>query len=117
MSRRNESAVTMREAAYYNQLVGRMIVRIDWVNPIVLGFPASDPWFPKLVFANGTTALVWCDPEGNGPGHLHIEQALPKSEPHIHPEHRGVEPSHREPTEDIQDRNPMRSQHWGKGEY
>lgn len=46
-------------------LVGRRIVGtcVDEDDPAFFGFRLDD----------GTSVWPWCDPEGNGPGHLNIE--------------------------------------------
>lgn len=54
--------------AHYQQFAGRTIARVSFVTDS--GAPC-----PVLDFTDGTFALVWCDPEQNGPGHLSLYSA------------------------------------------
>ena len=61
----NENKV-MRE--YLGQLIGQKVIR-------VVKDPSSDIgpiW--GIQFDDDTVAFILCDPEGNGPGHLHIQK-------------------------------------------
>ena len=57
------------ERSHYDKLVGRHIVAVFWEE--IEGRP-----LPILLLSgwdrdgNAATAVVLCDPEGNGPGHL-----------------------------------------------
>lgn len=53
------------QAKYLNHLLNRRIVRIDLVDH-------DNGVVPVLVFDDGSYADVMCDPEGSGPGALHI---------------------------------------------
>jgi hypothetical protein len=59
-------------AAYtkdYAQLVGKTVERVLFqAND---EGPRAEPQ-PIIEFTGGLTAVVYCDPEGNGPGHLEI---------------------------------------------
>ena len=62
-------AITPYTVAHYSKLLGRTLTEIR--------FEAYDGQpLPVLVFQCGMTAAVFCDPEGNGPGHLDIEQSV-----------------------------------------
>lgn len=50
---------------HYGKLVGKTIQGIRFEN-------FEDAPLPVLIFTDGTSASVMCDPEGNGPGHLDI---------------------------------------------
>lgn len=61
-------AVTPYTVGLYSKLLGRTLTEIR--------FEAYDGQpLPVLVFKDGMTAAVFCDPEGNGPGHLDIVQS------------------------------------------
>jgi hypothetical protein len=62
-------AVTPYTITHYSKLLGRTLTEIRFET--YDGQP-----LPVLVFSGGTTAAVFCDPEGNGPGHLDIEQSF-----------------------------------------
>lgn len=55
---------------HYAPLLGRTIKEIRFERDEVSGDP-----LPILVFEDGSSAAVLCDPEGNGPGHLDVQQA------------------------------------------
>jgi hypothetical protein len=63
------AAPTEIERAHYDKLVGRQILAILWED--LDGRP-----MPVLLLTgwdrdgNAATVAVFCDPEGNGPGHL-----------------------------------------------
>ena len=63
------STPTAFEQEYYNKLVGRQILAVEWSE--LEGMP-----LPVLVLSGSTqdgqpaTVAVLADPEGNGPGHL-----------------------------------------------
>jgi len=50
---------------HYGKLVGKTIQEIRFDN-------FEDAPCPVLIFTDGTSASVMCDPEGNGPGFLDI---------------------------------------------
>lgn len=54
---------------HYSQLVGHKVVNV--VRDV------GDNETYGLLFSNGATAWVMCDPEGNGPGFLDIQESDP----------------------------------------
>ena len=52
---------------HYGQLLGRTVKRILFER-------YEGQVLPCLEFADGSTAAVFCDPEGNGPGYLDIQK-------------------------------------------
>lgn len=58
-------SVTPSEVDHYSNLIGRTVTEIRFET--YEGQP-----LPVIVFRDGMTAAVFCDPEGNGPGHLDL---------------------------------------------
>lgn len=52
--------------AHLKQFVGKRITKVE-LTPV--GQSMADD-IPSMEFDDGTFAMVWCDPEGNGPGHI-----------------------------------------------
>lgn len=56
------------EIKYLAQFVGKTVARTT--------FDVSDEFaLPVLEFTDGTQAVIWADPEGNGPGHIALYDA------------------------------------------
>lgn len=53
------------QLAYLRQFVGKTITCVEFVA-------ANGDLHQHLNFPDGDFAIVWCDPENNGPGHLSL---------------------------------------------
>lgn len=51
------------ELARLAQFAGKVVLAVEFVD-------CGEFHIPSLTFTDGTFAMAWCDPEGNGPGHL-----------------------------------------------
>lgn len=51
------------EIEHLAQFKGKRIIKTEFVD-------TGEFQIPTLTFDDGTFAQIWCDPEGNGPGHL-----------------------------------------------
>lgn len=57
---------------YLHRLVGH---KIDHLAEIPEHKKSATPAIPGFVLDDGTHVWIMCDPEGNGPGHLEIEES------------------------------------------
>jgi len=67
-SRSGHPVVTPHTIAHYLPLLGRTVKEIRFED-------YEGEALPVLMFDDGSSACVMCDPEGNGPGHLGIQRA------------------------------------------
>lgn len=63
-------SVTQNVAEYFSKLVGRKIVNVQLLQDIYSG--TAEP-ITVLVFDDDSSATILCDPEGNGPGFIDIQ--------------------------------------------
>lgn len=70
--RSGHPAVTPITVKHYARLLGRTIKEIRFES-----FEGDGDPLPILILDDGSTAAAYCDPEGNGPGYLDIQDARP----------------------------------------